>query len=205
MASTAQVAEQDTEGPHLRSIGGALLGRFLVQLGPGLVFFGVFAWQGIVAGTIAFLAATLISIVITAVRHRTLPTLPLVSAVLVACFGGLTIVYGEAAYIQMQPTITNGLYGLILGGAMLTGHDLLRRAFAPRLCLDAAGWRTLTWRLVGYLLLLALANEVVRRGFSVDVWIAFKAFVVAGLNLCFAVAQVPLLRAHWAAEPAEDG
>lgn len=203
MAPTVRAAADTADRLRLGPVVAAFLRRFLIQIGPVLVFFAVFAWDGIVTGTAAFVAAALVSVTITAVRHRSVPTMTLVSAGLVACFGALTLVFGEAAYIQMQPTVANGLYAAVLGGGRLAGHDLLRRSFSPALRLDAEGWRILTWRLVAHLAALAVANELVRRGFSTGTWITFKALVVAGLDLGFAAAQIPLLRAHWTADSAD--
>lgn len=176
------------------------LRRTVVELGPALVFFAVFSWMGIVVGTAAFMAAASISVAVTYAERRTLPTTPLVTAVLVLCFGGLTLFFYESTYVKMQPTAANALYAAVLAGALLFGRNLLKRTFSPELNLDEAGWEKLAWRTVGYLVALAVANEFVRLEFSTNTWIAFKTFVLAGLNFVFVLLQFPLLRAHWKAD-----
>ncbi|WP_168713216.1 inner membrane-spanning protein YciB [Parvibaculum lavamentivorans] len=187
--------------PSLSSVAVPFLRRTVIELGPALIFFAAFSWQGIMVGTGAFMAAALISVAVTYAERRTFPITPIVTAFLVLCFGGLTLLFHESTYVKMQPTAANALYAAVLSGALLSGHNLLKRTFSPELHLDDAGWEKLTWRIVGYLVALALTNEFVRIEFSTETWIAFKTFVLAGLNFAFLLLQFPLLRAHWRPAP----
>lgn len=181
----------------------ALARRGALELGPALVFFAVFSWKGIIAATAAFMAAALTSLGVTYIERRALPTVPVISTALVGCFGGLTLLLGDAFYVKLHPTVANGFYGAVLAGAKLRGRNLLRRAFSGELHLDRQGWDKLAWRAVAYLGALALANEVVRRSASTETWVVFKVFVILLLNVAFLAAQYRLFRRHWE-PPAEQ-
>ena len=69
----------------------SVAGKLLIELGPLLIFFGVNAAYGIFAGTAAFMVATIIALGLAWWLYRKVPVMPVVSAVLVLAFGGLTL------------------------------------------------------------------------------------------------------------------
>jgi intracellular septation protein len=50
---------------------------------------------------------------------------------------------------------------------------------------------------------MAIVNEAVRRNFSTDIWVSFKAFGFLPLTFLFAVAQVPLMQRYGLSEASE--
>jgi intracellular septation protein len=71
--------------------------------------------------------------------------------------------------------------------------------------LSERGWRLLSRNWACYFLLMAVANEAVRRLVSTDMWVAYKLWVVFPLTVVFALANVPMLMRHgMAAEAAKD-
>jgi intracellular septation protein len=62
--------------------------------------------------------------------------------------------------------------------------------------LSERGWLELNMRTGLFLLLLAALNEIVRLGFSTDIWVTFKVFAIIPLDMVFALAQIPLIRRH---------
>ncbi|MBC7168595.1 septation protein IspZ, partial [Phenylobacterium sp.] len=64
--------------------------KFLLEVGPLVVFFVTNARFGILPGTAAFVVATAVALTVSFVIARKVPVLPLVSGVFVLVFGGLT-------------------------------------------------------------------------------------------------------------------
>lgn len=172
--------------------------RLGVELGPLLVFFFVNSRWGIFAGTAVFMAAILVSFGVSLWRERRVPAMPLVTAVVVGVFGGLTLALHDDLFIKLKPTIVNVLFAGILSFGLATGRNFLQIVLGTVLSLDARGWRLLTIRWVVFFVVLAILNEIVWRNFSTDIWVSFKVFGLMPLTLAFSLAQVPLLSRHQA-------
>lgn len=200
-STTASAPDAGAAAPSPTRLAALVLRRGVLELGPALVFFAVFYWRGIMAGTLAFVAAVAAAAVATGVLRRRLPTMPLVSTVLVACFGIMTVTFDSPAYIKMQTSVSNGFYALAIALGRVSGADLLQRALGDQLQLTGQGWRLLTWRVVGYLAFLAVANEVVRRTMPTETWLTVKVIVVGVVDTLFAGSQIIALRRHWQPTP----
>ena len=73
---------------------------------------------------------------------------------------------------------------------------LLKLMFGPVLELTDTGWRILTWRWMGFFLVLAVLNEVAWRSFDTDTWVQFKVFGIMPLTLLFSATQLPTILRH---------
>jgi intracellular septation protein len=136
------------------------------------------------------------------VKTRRIEIMPLVTAVIVFIFGGLTLILHNDTFIKLKPTIIYVLFGgaLVVGLAM--GKPLLGLLFESVFDLTEEGWRKLTWRWAIFFFFLAVVNEIVWRNFSTDTWVSFKLFGVVPLTFLFGALQYPLLM-KYAANPEE--
>jgi intracellular septation protein len=188
---------------ELREVAGAVpqFGRkqaikLIVELGPLLVFFIGNSRYGIFAGTAAFMAATVVSLVASQILLKRIATMPLITGVFVLVFGGLTLWLQDAEFIKIKPTIVNGLFAAILFGGLLTKRLFLKVVFGDVMQLSEEGWRVLTLRWTLFFVFLALLNELVWRSFSTDTWVAFKVFGIMPITFLFALAQVGILKKY---------
>jgi intracellular septation protein len=143
--------------------------------------------------TALFIAATLISLVVSLALTRRLPIMPFVTGIVVVVFGGLTLWLQDETFIKMKPTIVNALFGAVLLGGLLFGKALLGYVFDSVFRLTDEGWRKLTFRWGVFFFALALLNEIVWRNFSTDAWVNFKVFGIMPLTFLFTLSQLPLL------------
>lgn len=174
-----------------------------LELGPLIVFFAV-NWQGgIFWATGFFIPATLLSVGISWYLMRTIPVMPMFTAVVVTIFGGLTLWLHDDLFIKLKPTIVNVFFaiGLVIG--LYFRRMLLKYAFGSVFKMTEEGWRICTLRWAGFFLFLAALNEVVWRNFSTDFWVTFKVFGVFPITMLFATLQLPLLKKYGLEE--EDG
>lgn len=170
--------------------------KFIVELGPLLVFFFVNSHYGIFAGTAAFMVATVIALVASRVFLGRIATMPLVTGVFVLVFGGLTLYLQDDHFIKMKPTIVNGLFAAILAGGLLFDRLFLKIVFGDVMRLTREGWRILTIRWALFFVVLAVLNEVMWRLFSTDTWVTFKVFGIMPLTFVFALAQIGVLKRY---------
>jgi intracellular septation protein len=177
--------------------------KLAIELGPLLLFFAANVVGGIYAATGAFMVATFAALGFAWWRYHKLPVMLLVSAAIVLVFGGLTLYLRDETFIKLKPTIVYLIFAGLLTGGLLMKKPVLELLFGAAFSLTAEGWRKLTWRWAAFFLVMALVNEAVRRNFSTDIWVSFKAFGFLPLTFLFAVAQVPLMQRYGLSEPGE--
>jgi intracellular septation protein len=170
--------------------------KLALDLGPLLLFFFVNLRWGIYAATGTFMAATLVSIALAYALARRIPMMPLVSAVVVVVFGGLTIYLQNEVFIKLKPTIIYSLFAVLLLGGLLLRRPLLALVLDSVFRLTDEGWKKLTLRWGLFFVAMAILNEIVWRSMSTDAWVAFKTFGFLPLTILFALAQTPLLIRH---------
>jgi intracellular septation protein len=186
-------------GPLLVFFFANLRGEWLVARFPALAELGgpLFVATGL------FMAATIVSLLVSKIVLGHLPIMPFVSGIVVLIFGSLSIWLQNETFIKMKPTIVNALFGFALLGGLAFGKSLLGYVFNAAFQLDAEGWRKLTIRWGIFFLFLAVLNEVVWRNFSDNFWIAFKVWGTMPITIIFTMAQMPLVLKHTVAPAAE--
>jgi intracellular septation protein len=121
---------------------------------------------------------------------------PMVTAVLVVVFGGLTFYLDDPSFIKLKPTIINLLFSGALVVGLATGRPLLKLLLGEAFQLSEQGWRKLTVRWALFFFALAILNEIVWRNFSESAWVNFKVFGIVPLTILFAMAQIPLIKRY---------
>lgn len=199
--------------------------RMTLELGPLIVFFAVntmggrwleaspllSSWfsQPIIFATAVFMVAMAISLLLSWILLKRVAVMPLVTGIVVLIFGTLTLVFQDATFIKMKPTIVNSLFGGVLLGGLLFGQSLLRYVFGDVYKLEPKGWFVLTWRWGVFFFVLAALNEIVWRGADAmiadptaasDLWVAFKVWGIMPLTIVFSMLQLPVLKRYAPAE-----
>ncbi len=168
--------------------------RTAIDFVPLLVFFGANYVWGILPATAVLVAATAVATAILWALERRIPAIPVATAVLVGFFGALTLVFDDAFFIKIKPTVVSLLFAAVLAGGLARDKLFIKYLFgAAGFTLRDAAWRTLTWRWVAFFVLLAGLNEAVWRTVSTDTWVSYKVFGILPLTLLFALLQMPLI------------
>ena len=173
--------------------------KLLIDAGPLVAFFVVYSRAGLMTATGVLIGATLVALVASYAIERRIALMPLISAGLVAVFGGLTLWLADETFIKMKPTIVYLLFAAALLGGLAFGRPFLKPLFQMAFHLTDEGWRILTLRWGLFFIAMAILNEIVWRNFSTDLWVDLKVFGFLPLTFVFAAAQVPLLMKY--AEP----
>ena len=171
--------------------------KLVLELGPlGVFFFGNYKF-GIFPATAAFMVAMLVSLIVSYAVSRKLPIMPLVTAVFVLIFGGLTLYLHNDIFIKLKPTMVNGFFAATLFGGMVYGKALIRMPFEAALPpMTDEGWAKLNVRWAWFFVFLAILNEVIWRNFSTNAWVDFKVFALTPITLAFSLAQLRLIMRH---------
>jgi intracellular septation protein len=199
--------------------------KFALDLGPLILFVVVNGWPqwfapalapllpasmltgehaGIFTATALFIPAVLLALVITYALTRRLPLMPLVTAIVVLIFGGLTLWLQNETFIKLKPTIIYVLFAAVLFGGLAFNKLFLGVVFDAAFHLTDEGWRKLTIRWATFFLVLAVLNEIVWRTQSTDFWVNFKLLGVVPLTFIFGALQYPLLTKYAAPDESKD-
>ena len=171
--------------------------RSAIDLGPLVVFFAANYLYGIMAGTAALMAATIIAIGVTYTMERTIPPMPALTCVFVMIFGGLTLYFDNELFIKIKPTIVNLLFASALTTGILLRRNLMKIMLGRVMKLSDEGWLLMTKRWIGMFVALAVVNEAIWRSVDTDTWVSFKAFGIPVLVIIFSVVMVmPIVRKH---------
>ncbi len=177
--------------------------KLALDIGPLVLFFATNSRFGVFVGTAAFMAAVVMALLVSYAMTRHWPIMPVVSAIIVVVFGGLTLALHDDTFIKLKPTIIYLLFGGALVGGYLLDKPLLEVVFDSMFDLTEEGWRKLTLRWAVFFFVLAILNEAIWRTQSTDFWVNFKLFGFVPLTFVFAALQYPLL-IRYAATPPES-
>jgi len=167
--------------------------KLALEMGPLVLFFLTNAKFGIFIATGVLMVGVVAALGASWLMTRHVPIMPLVTAVAVLFFGGLTFIFQDELFIKMKPTIVNSIFGAALLIGLAMGKPLLPIVLESVMRLTETGWRILTLRWGLFFFLLAGLNELVWRTQTTDFWVSFKVFGTMPLTVVFALAQIPLM------------
>ena len=173
--------------------------RVAADFGPLLIFFTIYFnnENDLKVAIPPFIVATLIALIVIYVLEKRIPMVPLVSGILIAFFGGLTLYFDNKIFFYMKPTIINILFAAVLFfGRYFTQKPLLKIFFKNAFDLEDEGWKKLNYRWIGFFLFIAILNEIIWRTQSEAFWVNFKVWGLLPISFLFAVSQVPLMNKY---------
>jgi len=192
--------------------------NILGEIGPLVAMFLVNGIYGIAAGTWALMATTVVSLVVSLWVLGRPPIMPFIAGAVSITFGTLTLITGDAMWVQIKVTIFNTLVAAVLWFGLRTGHNFFRFVFSNTFHYTEEGWYKLTRNVALFFLGTAIINEVVRLGFDdfemfaldriftgIDIWILFKIFVIMPVTAAFFWWQVRLMQKYRLPHAAEAG
>lgn len=184
--------------------------NLVVDFGPLLVFFlayrhfsppsgedGVGVILAVTKGTIAFMVATVIALIVSRWRLGHVSPMLWLSTVLILGFGTLTVLLGDPFWVQVKPTAIYLLFAGILFAGLARGKPMLRYLLQSAFDgLDEQGWLKLSRNWALFFVFLAGLNEVLRQALSFDGWLQAKLWGFTTLSFLFTFSQVPMVLRH---------
>lgn len=169
----------------------------LVDYVPLVLFFVSYKYSDdLVLATKVIIVVTVAAVLLSIIVSRRVPLMPLVTAIIIGVFGGLTIYLQDDTFIKMKPTIIQSGFALVLGIGLLLKRLWIKPLFGNAFEMGDRAWKTLTLRFIAFLFASAVLNEIIWRTQETDIWVNFKVFGLMGLMLLFMAAQIPFLSRH---------
>ena len=163
-------------------------------LGPAALAAGYFKTHDMATATWCMVAGSMLGLIIGFRRFHRVQWLPLIFAVIGMIVGVLSIVFPSADILRLKTTVIETSLGVLLMGALLMGKNPLANIFGTRLSVPDKAWIALAWRFAAFCLLLAVANEIIRRTQADRVWVLFNFPGMPILHALFVAVHWPWLK-----------
>ena len=189
-----------------------------LELGPPLLFFvaylrvrdetyliGGTEYSGFIVAAAAFVPILLASIAALWWLSGRISRMQVFTAILVIVFGGLTVWFNDERFFKMKTSIVYAIFAGLLGIGLLRGQSWLALLMADYVPMRREGWMILTRRLAAVFAAMALANEIVWRTMSTDVWVKFETFGLPIALMAFLWWQIMRLQPYMIEEGGDRG
>jgi len=181
----------------------------VLELGPTLVFFLIYLrikddvftfagtqYTGFIVATLIFVPILLVAMGILWMLTGKLSRMQVFTAFMVIFFGGLTAWFNDERFFKMKTSIVYGCFAAILGIGLLRGRSYLRYIMEDFLPMQDTGWMILTRRLTMMFAALAVANEIIWRTQSTDLWVKLETFAFPVVLFVFLWMQIVALQKY---------
>ncbi|MEK9561174.1 MAG: septation protein A [Pelagibacteraceae bacterium] len=171
--------------------------KFIADFGPLLIFFIYYKKFGMTEAILPLIIATIVATGILYFVEKKIPKVPIISAVIVSLFGGLTLYFDNKIFFYMKPTIVNLLFAFVLFfGSFFLKKNLLKSLLESSIQLEERGWDLLNKRWMIFFIFLAFLNEIVWRTQTEDFWVKFKVFGIIPITFIFMMFQINLIKKY---------
>ncbi|ACY84365.1 septation protein A [Edwardsiella piscicida] len=158
----------------------------LLDFLPLVVFFVCYKLYDIYVASGALVAATAVALVLTWLKYRRVEKMTLITFIMVAIFGTLTLVFHNDLFIKWKVTVIYTLFALaLLISQMVLKKPLIQRMLGKELQLPDGVWSRLNAAWALFFLGCGLANIYVAFWLPQSVWVDFKVFGLTALTLVF--------------------
>lgn len=143
--------------------------------------------------TWALVAGSAVALVVGFAVERRLAPFPALAGGAALVFGGLTLIFHDARFLKMKPTVMNLVFaGLMFGGLILRKHPL-KLLLGDAFEMPEQAWRKLTLRYGVFFAAMAGLNELVWRTQTEATWVLFRFPGLMLITLVFSLIQAPFL------------
>jgi intracellular septation protein len=173
--------------------------KFITDFGPLLIFFTIYYKSGnnLSAAIPPLIIATLIAVTIMYFVEKKIPYVPLIGAIVISLFGGLTLYFDNPIFIYMKPTIVNIIFAVILiVSNIFFNKNFLKLFLQTAFQLNDEGWKKLNFRWAYFFIFLAILNEIVWRTQPEATWVNFKVWGMLPITIIFTGMQMPLINKY---------
>jgi intracellular septation protein len=164
--------------------------KFLFDLFPIILFFIAYKTHGIFVATAVAIAASFLQVGLYWLKHHKVEKTHVITLVLIAVFGGLTLALQDETFIKWKPSVINWLFGIVFFGSQFIGKKtIVERMMGANISLPDYVWPKLNMAWAVFFIALGFANLYVMSYYDTDTWVNFKLFGMMGFTLVFLLLQ----------------
>lgn len=198
-----------------RKINGLL--KQVLELGPTIAFFliymkikdhtytlGGIEYSGFIVAALIFIPILLVAMLMLWGLSGKISRMQLFTAFMVIFFGGLTAYFNDERFFKMKTSIVYGFMAALLLIGLARGQSWLQVVLGEFLPMQRAGWMILTKRLTGMFIALAIANELIWRNMSTEMWVKLETFAMPIALMLFLWYQIYALSGYLIEQKQEE-
>ncbi len=164
--------------------------KMLVDFLPVALFFYAYKTEDIYTATAVLIIASAIQTVGVRLWKGKFEQSHVITLVLVAAFGGLTLLLHDEMFIKWKPSVINWLFAAVFLGSMWIGKQpIIQRMLGGQVELPKDVWSKLNIAWVLFFTFLGFLNLYVIYNYDTDTWVNFKLFGLMGLTVVFIIGQ----------------
>jgi len=168
--------------------------KLLFDFFPLIVFFAGYALVDIFFATGTAMAATLIQVIWSWLKHRKVEKLMWINFGAIMFFGSLTLLLQDERFIKVKPTIVYWIIASVLLVSRYFFHkNPIKLMMETHFDAPERVWTQWLFNWVMFFAVLGVVNLFVAHGFSTDIWVKFKVFGTLTLTLVLAFVQTFML------------
>ena len=186
----------------------------VLELGPTLAFFLIYLrikddtftigssdYSGFIIAALVFVPILLVAMGMLWALTGKLSRMQVFTAFMVIFFGGLTAYFNDERFFKMKTSIVYGCMAGLLTIGLLRGQSYLQYVMEDFLPMKQEGWMIFTRRLTYIFAGLAVANELIWRTQSTDLWVKLETFAFPAVLFVFLWLQIAGLQKYLIEEP----
>lgn len=186
----------------------------VLELGPTLAFFLIYLrikeetytfggndYTGFIVAALIFVPILLVAMGILWMLTGKLSRMQVFTAFMVIFFGGLTAYFNDERFFKMKTSIVYGCMATLLAIGLLRGQSYLQYVMEEFLPMEQEGWMIFTRRLCYMFFGLAIANELIWRTQTTDLWVKLETFAFPAILFVFLWVQIIGLQKYLIEDP----
>lgn len=152
---------------------------------PLIIFFALYKMYDIYTATGALIVASAVQIVLTYFIYKKVEKMQIITFLMVAVFGGMTIFLHDDNFIKWKVTIVYALFAIGLTVSHIMGKSAIKGMLGKEISLPESVWAKINWGWTLFFTLCAILNVYVAFNLPLDVWVNFKVFGLLIATLLF--------------------
>lgn len=161
----------------------------ILELFPLLVFVAAYYMADIFTATALAIAASVVQVVIFWFRDRKVQKKHLITLVMIAAFGGLTLMLQDEMFIKWKFTVVSWLFGAVILGSQFIGNKtIIERMMGAHFDLPKQIWLRANTATAGLMLFEGIINIYVMYNYDTDTWFNVKFYGMTAMTMVFMVA-----------------
>ncbi|EKO3536492.1 septation protein A [Vibrio fluvialis] len=177
----------------------------LLDFIPLIIFFALFKFYDIYVATGALIAATAVQVAVTYFMFKKVEKMQLITFVLVAVFGGMTIFLHDDNFIKWKVTIVYVIFALGLTISHMMGRSAIKGMLGKEITLPETVWAKVNWAWVGFFSVCAVLNIYIAYQLPLDVWVNFKVFGLLAATFAYTLLTGIYIYKHLPKEQKNSG
>jgi intracellular septation protein len=161
----------------------------VLDLFPVLIFVAAYYLADIFTATALAIAASIVQVAIFWFRDRQVKKKHLVTLVMIAVFGGLTLILQDEMFIKWKFTVVSWLFGVVILGSQFIGDKtIVERLMAANFDLPQSIWIRANAATAGLMFLEGIINIYVMYNYDTQTWFNIKFYGMTAMTIAFMLA-----------------